>query len=172
MTRHESDSKRRTRHSDIQVAPSSDAPMKKRQVWARLLAATVLVVFESACASSTPMDPNKDASVLGEEEGGGIATKATCPATQTLTYANFGESFMTNYCLRCHSKSLQGAARKGAPDDHNFDTVEEIRALAEHIDEYAGSGPAGTNEFMPKSGPKPTVDDRQKLAEWIACGAP
>lgn len=102
----------------------------------------------------------------------GVATKATCPSQQTLTYANFGQSFMKTYCLRCHSVNVKGADRKEAPDDHNFDLLDDIRALANHIDQYAGSGPAGTNEVMPKDDPKPSVEERRKLSEWLACSAP
>lgn len=106
------------------------------------------------------------------EEAEGTATQATCPSTQTLTYANFGQSFMQSYCLRCHSSAVSGDARNGAPSDHNFDSLDEIRPLSEHIDEYAGSGPAATNTIMPEGDPKPSTEDRRKLAEWLACGAP
>jgi len=104
--------------------------------------------------------------------GEGTPTQATCPSTQTLTYANFGQSFMQNYCLTCHSASVTGDARNGAPSDHNFDVLDDIRSLADHIDEYAGSGPAATNTLMPKDDPRPSVEERRKLSEWLACGAP
>jgi len=108
-----------------------------------------------------------------EEEGVlGPATEATCPTTQTLTYANFGAPFMEQYCTRCHSSTLSGDARMGAPEFHDFDTQTGILNVAEHIDEAAGSGPAATNEGMPPTGPFPTLEERQQLAEWIACGAP
>lgn len=108
----------------------------------------------------------------GSHAGAGVATTATCPTNSTLTYASFGEPFMKTYCLRCHSESVKGAARNGAPDDHNFDKADDIRSLAEHIDQYAGSGPAGTNEIMPTTDPKPTWHERQQLSQWLACGAP
>jgi hypothetical protein len=101
----------------------------------------------------------------------GPPTKAVCPTPQTLTAANFGESFIKTYCLRCHGSSVQGADRNGAPSDHNFDLALDVRAFAEHIDQYAGAGPAATNTAMPKSDPKPTLQERQKLSEWLACGA-
>lgn len=107
-----------------------------------------------------------DESVLGPP------TQATCPPASTLTYASFGQQLMTNYCTRCHSSSLTGEARMGAPDFHDFDTLIGVQQVAEHIDEVAGSGPAATNEAMPPNGAKPTLEERQKLAEWIACGAP
>ncbi len=107
-----------------------------------------------------------------EESVLGLPTEATYPPTSSLTYASFGQPFMTNYCTRCHSSTLSGAARMGAPAFHDFDTQLGVQQVAEHVDEAAGAGPAATNEAMPPDGAKPTLDERQKLAEWIACGAP
>jgi cytochrome c5 len=103
----------------------------------------------------------------------GPVTGAVCPSGgSTLTYDNFGKQFFANYCQHCHASTVKGAARMGAPADHVFDTVDEISLLAPHIDEYAGSGPASTNTHMPPAGNMaPSVADRQKLSEWIACGA-
>ncbi len=79
---------------------------------------------------------------------------------------------MQNYCTSCHSSAVSGTARNGAPSDHNFDSLEGIQSATEHIDENAGSGPKATNTRMPPSGNRPTLEERQKLSEWIACGAP
>lgn len=108
----------------------------------------------------------------GEELELGPPSGAACPEGSTLTYDSFGRSFMESYCLRCHSGSVTGAAREGAPSDHNFDTIIEIQGLADHIDQMAGVGPDSTNEIMPTDDPKPTLAERQQLAEWLACGAP
>lgn len=108
----------------------------------------------------------------GEDEIFGPPTQATCPPDSTLTYANFGEPFMTDYCIRCHSSQLEGPARMGAPLFHDFDTYEGIVPVADHIDETAGSGPAATNDSMPLNGPQPSLEEREQLAEWIACGLP
>lgn len=102
----------------------------------------------------------------------GIATESVCPATQTLTYANFGQAFFNTYCQSCHASTVTGAARKGAPDDHVFDMVQDIQLLREHIDEYAAGGPAAVNTIMPPEGPTPTEAQRRQLGEWLACGAP
>ena len=102
----------------------------------------------------------------------GKPSGATCPTTQTLTYANFGMAFFAQYCTRCHSESVTGAARNGAPADHNFDTVADIVFNKDHIDEHAAAGPTVVNEEMPPTAPKPTEADRKKLGEWLACGAP
>jgi cytochrome c1 len=100
----------------------------------------------------------------------GPLTGATCPDNSTLTYTNFGKQFFENYCLRCHSEKVTGDARMMAPADHNFDQLSDIDLLSMHIDEMAGSGPKATNTTMPPSDPKPTMEERQKLSEWIACG--
>lgn len=102
----------------------------------------------------------------------GKPTGATCPTTQTLTYENFGRSFFDTYCQRCHGSTVTGAARNGAPADHSFDDVLDIRTFAGHIDEHAGSGPNATNRVMPPSAPTPTDEQRVQLSQWLACQAP
>ena len=104
--------------------------------------------------------------------GGGKATGVTCPTDSTLTYQNFGQSFMGTYCLRCHNSALTGAARHDAPTDLNFDTLAGVKAASKDIDTEAAASATITNESMPPDGEKPTVDDRRKLAEWLACGSP
>jgi uncharacterized membrane protein len=106
-----------------------------------------------------------------DEEGS--ASGATCPTGSTLTYEAFGRAFMEHYCTRCHSSALSGAARNGAPSDHNFDTLAGIKGTAvEHIDEEAAAGPDRVNTAMPPNGPQPTEDERRLLGEWLACGTP
>lgn len=110
-----------------------------------------------------------------------LPTGTTCPPSSTLTYANFGQAFFGTYCLRCHSASVTGDARHGATPGVNFDTVGGIRDHACTIDAFAGSGPNGTNTFMPfditatnPSPPEqfPTVPERASLSQWLACGLP
>ncbi len=95
----------------------------------------------------------------GEDSGSGSgATGTTCPTGgTTLTYQNFGQSFMDTNCTRCHA---------------GFSTVAGVRASSASIDAQAGSGPNATNTAMPTSNPKPTVAERKQLSEWLACGAP
>ena len=93
----------------------------------------------------------------------GDPTGSTCPTDSALTYENFGEEFMRTHCLACH-----GA--KG-PESPKFDTLAQIQAKAGDIDRAAASGPKGTNTFMPDGGSVDTAE-REKLGEWLACGAP
>jgi hypothetical protein len=102
----------------------------------------------------------------------GPPTESVCPPTSTLTYTNFGMTFMESYCTKCHASDKMGEARMGAPAFHDFDTLEGIKAVSNHVDEVAASGPAATNLGMPQNTPKPTLEERQKLGEWIACGMP
>jgi hypothetical protein len=61
----------------------------------------------------------------------------------------------------------------GAPSFHDFDSLFGIKAVSEHIDETAASGPAVTNTGMPPEGQMmPSLAERQMLGEWIACGMP
>ena len=105
----------------------------------------------------------------GEE---GQASGATCPTTETLTFANFGMAFFEQYCQRCHASTVTGAARNGAPDDHPFDTLTDIVVMKAHIDKKAAAGPTVVNKAMPPSGAAPSDAERRKLGEWLACGAP
>lgn len=102
----------------------------------------------------------------------GEPTGSVCPPTQTLTYVNFGKSFMDTYCVDCHSSTKTGAARHGAPAFHDYDTVEGVRQTIEHIDEQAAAGPNAVNTLMPEDAPTPTEAERRQLGEWLACGAP
>jgi len=87
-----------------------------------------------------------------------------CPPTGTQhTYASFGAGFVDEYCNECHS-----ASRNGAPAAFRFDTVEDIRRHADRIFIRA----AGPNTTMPVGPIDPPVDERDRLAEWLACGAP
>jgi hypothetical protein len=102
----------------------------------------------------------------------GPPTESVCPPGSTLTWTNFGQKFMTDYCTRCHDSKLMGAARQGAPSFHDFETRSGVMVVRNHIDETTASGPAATNTGMPPAGPKPTLEERQKLGEWLACGVP
>ena len=93
--------------------------------------------------------------------------QATCPPGGTeLTYENFGQTFFGAYCNECHSQP--DGMRQGAPDSYVFGTLAEIQANKARI--YADS--AGTNNSMPPGPDDPPLAQRDKLGEWLACGAP
>ena len=102
----------------------------------------------------------------------GPPTEAECPPASTLTYESFGKPFMEAYCTRCHSSELVGEDRNGAPSFHDFDTIYGIRVVSDHIDETTAAGPAAVNDSMPPDGDRPSLEERELLGQWIACGMP
>jgi hypothetical protein len=96
-------------------------------------------------------------------EGLGDATGSVCPDNPTLSYANFGEAFLQKNCLSCHGS--------GGPESPTLATLEQVKASIGDIDRAAAAGPNATNTFMPE-GISVSTEERRKLGEWLACGAP
>ena len=94
----------------------------------------------------------------------------SCPSTSSgsnaVTYDNFAKDFFNTYCQSCHGASVTD--RNGAPDDIFFDTRDDIWEQREQVFAQA----ADSNASMPIGPHGPTDADRQKLADWLACGAP
>jgi hypothetical protein len=101
-----------------------------------------------------------------------------CPPENVLTWRSFGAGFLLTWCTGCHSSALAEEARQGAPLAVDFDSyalykpferlvyeraVTEAHALA--LDPEAAASP------MPPAGLVPAAD-RERLAQWIACGSP
>ena len=107
----------------------------------------------------------------GDDVQHGEETGSSCPDDSTVTYEGFVQPFMEQYCTRCHSSTLRAEQRNGAPLGHDFDTLEGVLQFPEHIAEEAAAGPDGVNEAMPPSGPKPSLEERKKLGEFLACMA-
>jgi uncharacterized membrane protein len=89
----------------------------------------------------------------------------TC-AQSILTYQNFGEPFLANWCRGCHSSGLPADMRQDAPMDSNFDTLDEVHVWSETIATRAGGAPPS----MPPAG-GPSDSERALLVEWLGCGA-
>lgn len=92
---------------------------------------------------------------------------AECPQEGTvLTYESFGEAFMSEYCQDCHASDADN--RQGAPREMVFDTRDDVLEHRERIYERAALG----NTSMPPGPDDPGAEEREMLAEWLACGAP
>jgi uncharacterized membrane protein len=90
-----------------------------------------------------------------------------CPKEGTkLTYETFGRNFVTQNCQTCHGQPTSD--RKGAPEGFDFGTLEAVRDRKSRIFARA----AADNVTMPPGPDDPPEADRNKLAEWLACGAP
>lgn len=109
----------------------------------------------------------------GDDDSEKKSQSSDCPPGGTeLTYQNFGQPFFESYCTRCHSSALTGEARNGAPEDDNWDVLAKVRDEADDIDEMAGANGTRVHTEMPPNPPLPTDEERRKLSEWLACGAP
>ena len=100
----------------------------------------------------------------GGDEGG-EGNLPACPSKGTSdTYESFGKQFMADYCLSCHSS---GSGNPAAISAGVYKTQAQVQAAAEEIYSEAG----GTNTGMPQGTIKPSDTDRQRLADWLSCGA-
>ncbi len=114
-----------------------------------LVAAFSVLVATSACADWTELEDHP------------------CPDEGTaLGWGDFARGFLTAYCNDCHGAA--SSDRRGAPRAVLFDTYEQAHVLRERI--FLRS--AADNTTMPPGPDDPPIEERAKLAEWIACGAP
>ncbi len=94
-----------------------------------------------------------------------LPVDGVCPAEGSdVTYDNFAAEFLDVNCSSCHSKSVEGEDRRGAPIDQNWDDPASLRSHAPRIRDTVLR-----NQMPPQFGlsPSPEAD---KLVEWIACG--
>jgi uncharacterized membrane protein len=97
------------------------------------------------------------AACTGGASSTGIDTSSLeCPPESTLTYETYGQLVIEDNCLACHA----------GKENPRLDTVEQIRANKGAILREAVATTA-----MPDSGDM-TLEERQALGEWLACGAP
>jgi mono/diheme cytochrome c family protein len=68
---------------------------------------------------------------------------------------------MATNCNRCH----------GGGESPNLTTQSAVQSNRDSIDKQAAAGPNATNTYMPEGG-SVSLEERQKLGEWLACGAP
>lgn len=145
--------------------PNPEDPCYRARM--RLLRRIALPLVLLACACGDD-DPEACEAGHSHEES---PTNSTCDGS-TLTYENFGRDFMETYCTRCHSSELSSEEdRQCAPAGHDFDTLDGILLVREHIDAQAAAGPDAVNVAMPPTGIRPTEDERRDLGTWLACEA-
>lgn len=155
---------RQTQMEETRHFSPEQVPPMQRSMLLSSCSMFLVALMTLRCGPNT--SGSKDA---GVQEPEGTPTGSVCPPTNTLTYENFGQPFMTQYCVRCHSSTLQGDARNGAPEFHDFDTKAGILVVAEHVDERAAAGPNAVNTIMPPGSPFPTEVERRQLGQWLAC---
>lgn len=90
-----------------------------------------------------------------------------CADKPVLTYENFGQGFLLQYCQTCHGSSVTGEDRHNAPESVHFDTEADVAAQLASVLNLA----TGPDPFMPPGGGVPDLD-REKLEIWLRCYPP
>jgi mono/diheme cytochrome c family protein len=89
-------------------------------------------------------------------------TSGECP--DELSYSKTAEPFVDKYCITCHSESLSGFARNGAPDDVNFGDEADLFTHGTHVSEYV------SGKLMPPPGAlQPSDAERADFVAWTKC---
>jgi hypothetical protein len=107
-----------------------------------MIRTALLAAFVTACATNP--------------SSGIAASDVTCPPDSTLTYENFGQAFLADNCLECHTSQQRPPLTTRATVQANEAAIIDV---------------AVTGLKMP-SNASLAIEERQMLGEWIACGAP
>jgi hypothetical protein len=94
---------------------------------------------------------------------GHSADTPPCLTEPSLTWENFGQKTLKQYCVSCHSDLSEGTERNGAPDGVNFNTWDDAILWADRILVRVLE-----DSTMP---PAQGMDDAEKgqLEEWLHC---
>jgi uncharacterized membrane protein len=124
----------------------------------------LLLLLALGCATDGKPADSGPADNAGAHDSGEVDwASLSCDEAPVVTYANFGQGFITHYCQGCHASA--SAHRYGAPDDVTFDNLEEVWTWDGRILIRA----SGAEEAdMPPAGGT-GADDRQKLRWWLEC---
>lgn len=104
------------------------------------------IPLAAGCAGAAAGDPTL---LFPIDAGAGDALPASCDPP-LVTYANFGQAFLTKYCDGCHG----------------------FTQAAVQSDPMVLIDVAVTSTYMPPSTPVPTSTERMQLGTWLTCGAP
>ena len=131
---------------------------------AELTLLALLAITVTACVGggSGPLGPP-----VYEEGPWDYLGQRPCPEESFLTWENFGDPFVRNWCTGCHSTSLDETERASAPIGINFNGPDSIKMHIDRMWVRAGD----SNRTMPPAG-GPGSAERALLGEWLACGAP
>ena len=85
----------------------------------------------------------------------------------TATLVPYSQLSIMSLCTSCHSSTVTGSKREGAPGDVNYDSYAAAKS-------HASSGAAQVNggEMPPSGEPQPTAEQKTALYAWAACGTP
>ena len=103
----------------------------------------------------------------GGDKGADSAVVEPVDCAEVTNWTTVGAPFIYTWCTPCHSETLTGADRQGAPEGVDFATLEDAQAYADRIEArvFAESNP------MPPAGGVPE-EELEAVAEWLDCGMP
>ncbi len=132
----------------------------------RSLALLLLVACNGKASVQNPDDTALSATSTAELNDPFI-TNRHCPPDSAVTWQSFGQGFLLDHCVGCHSDLLEEDYRMGAPLDADFNTQQQTQDWLVRLYERA----ADENTTMP---PVDSVSAEQRylFGEWLACGAP
>ena len=141
--------------------------MKRLAGWMVLfLFVSVLVRQITSCGKPSPLEEDPATSGIPNSPYP-VPSTIDCPGGTNLSYLNFGKQYLYRYCVGCHSISLSGSGRHGAPVDINLDYAADALAFRTDMLLYAGNDGAK----MPP-GVAVAKEERALFREWLKCGAP
>ena len=97
-------------------------------------------------------------------ESGGDLPDVDCGSVTVVPFTQV--TLLSETCTGCHSSTLAGEARGGAPASINFDTYDSAKASAE------SAVAAVYNGSMPPGGSDLPTDQKDQLYAWGLCGTP
>ena len=121
------------------------------------LAALLLLGCTGQTEDKAPTDSNSSV-----DDSVPIVDSGLCDEAPVVTWANFGQGFITENCQGCHASTA--IDRYGAPESVTFDDLEEVWAQSDRI--LARS--TGDSPTMPPAGGV-SEDDRTRLVWWLEC---
>lgn len=106
-------------------------------------------------------DPLPDAGYEG-------ADACSDPSLGTVQYfeQTMIPEFFEPYCLTCHSTTVQGAARRGAPGYLDFDAFDSATSV------NAATWSRVASREMPPMAKTPSTAELELLVDWLNCTAP
>lgn len=122
--------------------------------WVLLFCATILFAWFTACGDIDIDSDTTDA--MGGPSGAGEGTGDA----GDLTWSNFAEAFVQDYCVRCHSDPPSQSA------PYPLETYEQVSAKAALCAAEVDSG------GMPPSDPLPSEEEIANFVNWASGGAP
>ena len=133
------------------------------------VACLVSLLLASMGCNNDNAGPSDDgaADTESESESEGESGTTEPPEGARVTYANFGDAYLRNWCRGCHSAAIEGEARSGAPEGIDFNTHEDAQMWADRIRARA----LGDDPGMPPAG-GPSAEELELLEEWLDAGVP